>query len=321
MRIAVTGGTGFVGGHLAQRLAAEGHEVVVLSRGVDQRERAAATAGTPGIRVARGTVLDEAALRAAFEGCDAVAHCAGVNREVGEQTFAAVHVDGTRNVVAAAEAAGVRRLVLLSFLRARPACGSPYHETKWAAEELVRASSLDWTVLKPGMVYGRGDHFTDHLSHALFTFPVYVGIGAQPVAPLWVGDLVDVLVAALVEGRLARRTVPVLGPERLGFDDAVRRIAGVLGRRVRVVRLPMAFHEVLGWVTERVMTVPLVARAQVRMLREGIVDPVLAPDALPDDLLPRTAFAEPAIRAALPPRGGFTRRDLRCVNDPLVRVG
>ena len=312
MRIAITGGTGFVGGHLAQRLAEDGHEVVVLARGVDRRPRARATTATPGVTYVAASVGDPDALTRAFEGCDAVAHCAGINRELGAQTYDAIHVQGTRNVVAAAERAGVRRLVLLSFLRARPACGSAYHESKWAAEEIVRASSLDWTVLKPGMVYGRGDHFTDHLSHALHTFPVYVGIGARPVRPLWVGDLVDVLVAATTTPRLTRLTVPVTGPTERGFDDAVRDIAAVAGRRVRTIRLPMAFHEVLGWVTERLMTTPLVARAQVRMLREGIVDPVLAPDGLPEDLVPRTAFGPETIARALPPRGGFTRRDLRC---------
>jgi nucleoside-diphosphate-sugar epimerase len=171
VRIAVTGGTGFVGRHLAARLAGLGHEVVLVARGVDQRPGALAVRETPGVTVVPANVADEASLRRAFEGCDAVAHCAGVNREVGQQTYDAVHVAGTRNVVAAAEAAGVQRLTLLSFLRARPACGSPYHESKWRAEEIVRGSSLRWTVLKPGMVYGSGDHFLDHLSRALFTSP------------------------------------------------------------------------------------------------------------------------------------------------------
>jgi NADH dehydrogenase len=114
--------------------------------------------------------------------------------------------------VRAAEQAGVRRLALLSFLRARPGCGSAYHESKWAAEELVRASNLEWTVLKPGMMFGRGDHMLDHLSHALHTFPVYIGVGRRQVRPLAVGDIVDVLCAALVQGRLPRRTVALTGP-------------------------------------------------------------------------------------------------------------
>jgi NADH dehydrogenase len=82
----------------------------------------------------------------------------------------------------------------------------------------------------------------------------------------------------------------------------------------------MAFHRALAWVSERLMTVPLVARAQVRMLREGIVEPVLAPDALPEDLRPRTPFDERSIRKALPPQGRFTARDLRLVTDPTVQV-
>ncbi|MBW3594041.1 MAG: NAD(P)H-binding protein [Actinobacteria bacterium] len=319
MRIAVTGGTGFVGGHLATHLAREGHEVVVVSRGVDQRPGAVHVTELGRIEVARASITDRRSLEQAFERCDAVAHCAGINREVGNQTYQAIHVDGTANVVAAAEAVGVTRVALMSFLRARPACGSPYHESKWTAEEITRASKLRWTVLKPGMVYGRGDHFLDHLSHALFTFPVYVGIGDRRIRPLWIDDLVEVLVAS-VEGRLEQQTVAVLGPTEIGFDDAVRMIADVLNRRVLVVRLPMAFHRTLAWVSEKVMTVPLVAKAQVRMLEEEIVTPVLAFDELPHDLQPRTPFDEHSIRAGLPEPGRFRLKDLRFVNDPTKSI-
>ena len=79
-----------------------------------------------------------AALGGAFAGCEAVVHCAGINRELGEQTYQRVHIAGTANVVAAAWRAGVRKIVLISFLRARPNCGSGYHESKWAAEEIVQ---------------------------------------------------------------------------------------------------------------------------------------------------------------------------------------
>jgi NADH dehydrogenase len=62
-----------------------------------------------------------------------VAHCAGINREIGDQTGKRVHIEGTTNVIEAAKRAGVRKLIMLSFLRARPDCGSPYHESTWAA--------------------------------------------------------------------------------------------------------------------------------------------------------------------------------------------
>ena len=117
-----------------------------------------------------------ASLTRAFAGCDTVAHLAGINREIGEQTYQRVHIEGTANVIAAARAAGVRRIVMLSFLRARPDCGSPYHESKWEAEEMIRASGLQFTIVKAGVIYGRGDHLLDHLSHALFTLYRVAGI-------------------------------------------------------------------------------------------------------------------------------------------------
>lgn len=255
---------------------------------------------------------DEAALVQAFEGCDAVAHCAGINREIGGQTYDRIHVRCTANVVRAVQEAGVPRLALLSFLRARPDCGSAYHESKWAAEEIVRASTCEWTVLKPGMMFGRGDHMLDHLSHALHTFPVFLGIGPRPVRPLAVGDAVDVLMAALLEGRLARRTIALVGPTELGFDEAARLVAGVVGTRRACVGMPIALHYTLACAAERFMTVPLISRAQVRMLREGVVEAVNAPDPVPEDLVPRTPFSEEAIRAGLPSPGPFGLDDLRC---------
>src|SRR5437870_5461808 len=200
MRVAITGGTGFVGRHLASRLQDAGHEVQALDRHDD--------------------------VSAAFAGCDAVVHCAGINREIGSQTYRAVHVDYTRRVVQAARGAGVRRIAMLSFLRARPDCGSGYHESKWAAEEIVRNSGLDYTVLKAGVVYGRGDHLLDHLARSIMTIRLFAVVGAQDalVRPVAVEDVVRIFDAALA-GRLSRRTLAVIGPELLPFSGVVGRVA------------------------------------------------------------------------------------------------
>jgi len=312
MRVAITGGTGFVGGHLATRLAGQGHQVVLIARGVDQRPWARQVLRLPNVTLMPVSTSDEDGLARAFEGCPAVAHCAGINRELGTQTYQAVHVQGTANVVRAAERAGVRRLALLSFLRARPGCRSAYHESKWAAEQLARGSGLEWTVLKPGMMYGHGDHMLDHLSHALHTFPLIAGVGPRRVRPLAVGDVVGVLCAALLNGRLAYKTVALVGPTELGFDEAVRLVAQVVARHRWVVRAPISFHYTLAWLAERLMRVPLISLAQVRILAEEVVEPTLAPDALPADLVPATPFNLPSIRAGLPPPGPFGPSDLRC---------
>lgn len=310
MKVAVTGGTGFVGRHLARALLGDGHEVVLVARGVDRRDASILESGA---RFVPASTDDQDALRRAFAGCDAVAHFAGINREIGTQTYDRVHVRGTQAVVDAARAEGVCKIVYLSFLRARPACGSRYSESKWAAEEIVRASGLDYTVLKSGVIYGRGDHLLDHVSRALYTFPVFPLVGLRPtrLRPVYVGDVVRLARAALEDKRLSGRTVAVLGPEELSAGDAIRRIAAAVGRSVPVVPAPVWFHRILGWCFERAMTIPLVAAAQVRILSESLTEPLPFAEPPPADVAPSTMFSLERIRAELPEAGPFGLRDLR----------
>jgi uncharacterized protein YbjT (DUF2867 family) len=312
MKIAITGGTGFVGSHLARRFVAESHHVVLVSRTASRQD--AALKDSPHVRRVASDLSNTDVLAGAFAGCDAVAHCAGINREIGTQTFRRIHIDGTRNVVDAALRAGVRRISLMSFLRARPACGSPYHESKWAAEEIVRESALDYTIVKAGMVYGRGDHMLDHLSHAFHTLPILatVGFEQKAIRPLAIDDLVQVLHAALVGGRLDRQTIAITGAEQLYLSDAAQRVSKELGRRVWIFPAPLWFHYALAEVCELTMKVPLVAKAQVRILSEGVTEPATQCDPLPADLLPVRRFTPEQIRDGLPEAGPFTLHDLRC---------
>ena len=306
MKIAITGGTDFVGRHLARHLLSLGHQPILLARGRDLRH-------PPVAAVIHTDLSDPGLLAEAIRGCDAIAHCAGINREIGSQTYRRVHIDGTRNIIEAARLAGVPRLLMLSFLRACPDCGSPYHESKFQAEELLRQSALDYTILKAGMIYGRGDHMLDHLSHTLFTLSLFatVGFREQPIRPVAVNDATRFITAALAAGRLSRQTVCVLGPETLLLSEAVRRVAATLHRRVWILPAPVLFHRILAAICERTMAIPLVARAQVRMLAEGFLEVAPAADPLPDDLKPQLRFTSSQIRRGLPDPGPFTCADLR----------
>lgn len=302
MRVAITGGTGFVGSHLATRLASEGHEVVRLGR----QARA-------GEEIVSASLDDVEQLTKAFESCRAVAHCAGINRELGEQTYDRVHVAATRNVVEAARRAGVEKIVFMSFLRARPECGSAYHESKWAAEEIVRESGLDYTIIKAGVVYGRGDHMLDHLSHAFHTFPIFalVGLKEQTVRPLAVEDLVHVMRAALIDRRLKRQTIALLGPEEIYLREAVRRVAEVVGKQPLMFPLPLWCHRLLARVFELTMKAPLVSLAQVQILAEGVTEPATPVTPVPYDLIPTRRFTPEQIRSGLPHAAPFCVGDLR----------
>jgi NADH dehydrogenase len=312
MKIAITGGTGFIGRNMARALLAAGHKVVLVARGVDETDLTIRLGEDVSFKAVG--LGNEGALAEAFAGCTAVAHCAGINRETGDQTYERVHVEGTRHVVAAARKAGIRKVLLMSFLRARANCGSGYHESKWAAEEIVRKSGLDYTILKCGVIYGRGDHMLDHLSHAFHTFPLFgfVGFRDKPVRPVAVEDVARIAVAALVDDALSRQTVAVRGPEEIGLREAVRRVADVVGRRPLMVPFPVFAQYVLGWVAERVMTVPLVSKAQVRILSEGLAEPSAPGVELPPELAPRTPFSNEQIRKGLPAPGSFGLRHLKC---------
>lgn len=311
MRIAITGGAGFVGRHLAESLAANGHEVVAIGRGQDKRDPDILS--NPRVTFVRADLSSADELARAFSACGGVAHFAGINREIGSQTYQRVHIEGTHNVVEAAKRAGVGKIVLLSFLRARPDCGSPYHESKWAAEEIVRSSGLDYTIFKSGMIYGRDDHMLDHMSHAIFSFPVFalVGFKPTPIAPLAIDDMVRLSRAALLENRLSCKTVATIGPEKLTLEEAARRVARVLGKKRWIIPAPIFAHRLIALIAESVMTIPLVSKAQLRILSEGVIEPLPSCDFPPTDLAPQLGFTDEQIRRGLPSPGGFGLRDLR----------
>jgi NADH dehydrogenase len=161
------------------------------------------------------------------------------------------------------------------------------------------------------MIYGKGDHMLDHLSHALYTMPLFapVGLKEKSVRPVAIQDVVKIIQAALVEGRLSGQTVAVVGPEELKFSQVVRRVAKVIGKSVYTVPMPVIFHYSLAWLCELTMKIPLISLAQVRMLAEGIVEPLSDCAELPADLRPGTFLTEEQIRQGLPEPKSFGLRD------------
>ena len=143
MKVIVAGGTGFLGRHVTAALHAAGYRAVLLARGT--REPALAD----GVEVVRCDVGAGPIPLEPLRGSDAIINLVGIKREEGQQTFARVHVDATRHLLAAAKALGLRRFVHVSVVCSRPDARSAYHDTKWQAEQLVRASGLDFTILKP----------------------------------------------------------------------------------------------------------------------------------------------------------------------------
>ena len=290
MRIAITGGTGFLGGHLADLLVEQGHEVVLLARGINPgahrfEERAQVTV----VKIALSQTLD---MVTALKGCDAVFHCAGINREKGEQTFQAVHLDGTRNLLSAMRQVGVKRLIHISFLRAGPRVDSPYHVSKWQAEEMVRNSGLNYTIFRPGVIYGPGDQFLTNLKRTLNNLPFFglVGFSKQSIAPLLIDDFTSILAAFIPLEESFGKTYAVVGPEQLTLAEIVDLTADTIDIIPQKIPLPLFVHRVAGLLMEMLMEDPLLTSAQVTMLSENLSEPAGPCDELPPEFRPQSKF-------------------------------
>jgi len=148
----------------------------------------------------------------------------------------------------------------------------PYHDTKWRGEEVVRASGLDWTILRPGVIYGVGDDLLSHLSLMITTAPIFpiVNDGEAPMMPVHAGDVAAGVVAALRRPASSGKTYDVVGPDRLTLRDVVRRVAEALERPLAILPTPVALMTLPVVLMEKLMRQPLSTRAQLSMLVEGL---------------------------------------------------
>ena len=313
MTVAVTGGTGFIGSRLVSSLVNAGESVAVITRG--QTEPPNSMVSTDLVTFHEPDIESAQELSNIFEDCDAVAHLAGINHERGQQTYERVHCRATDAVVRAAEAADVTRMVLTSYLRARPNCGSGYLESKWIAEERTRAADLDTCILKPAGVFGPGDQFLTGLGRWLRTIPVVttVGIRERPLRPVAVGDVVAVIENGLFSDRLAGQTIPLLGPTRTTVSDLVQQIGRLINRSPMVLPAPVVSQRIAAVIFERVLDPPLVTRSGVRMLTEGMVDPAptAVTDSVPPDLEPEQPLDDEAIARAIKDTSRYGLDDVR----------
>ncbi len=263
MRVAITGGSGFVGSHTARALLGSGHEVVLVARGSRR------VAPREGLTVARADVLEGRGLAEAFSGCDAVVHLVAVIREKGRQTFDAVIRKGTENVLTAAAAAGTGHLVYISAIGADPDPRFPYHHAKWLAEQAVRSSGIPFTILRPSLVFGAGDGFFTTLRGLVrFSIPVVpvAGDGRALFQPISINDLVRCITISLDRGP-AMREIEVGGPEQLTYDQIVDIIRAAIGAGMRIkAHVPVAALMPVAAVMDRVLPNPPVTPAQLRML-------------------------------------------------------
>src|SRR5438874_13579238 len=237
MRVAVTGGNGFVGRHAIARLLRGGHQVraVISERPGAEKELPAAGAE---IDVRRGDVRKPDSLRDAFDGIDAVIHTVAVPTER-KQRFADVNVAGVAHVVAEARRAGVGRIVHMGALGADPHSPYPYLRSKGQGEALITGSGIAYVVLQPSLLFGEGDDFFPRLRISLL-FPIVPvpGDGKARFQPVHVDDIAQALVAALERAEVSGPH-EVGGPDPVSYDEMLEEAMRGLHKRRMTVHVPV----------------------------------------------------------------------------------
>ncbi|PZM81651.1 MAG: hypothetical protein DKT66_20855 [Candidatus Melainabacteria bacterium] len=299
VNVAITGGTGFIGSHLARALVSKGHHPRILARGLNHRDDSIRSlTNAPYTPV---SLSDANKLFLAIQGCDVVAHLAGINYEPHSGDFYKNHVESTVNLIHSARKAGVSKIVMVSCQRARPKCYNKYYESKWEAEQLIRNCEIDYTILKPTIVYGKNDRFLTSIKQHLDRGSMIptVGLIEKKINPVAVDDLVNVLLAALLDEQMERQTVNVQGPEAITYAEACKRTAKVLKKScVMVPSLVMAQFS-KAQEQERSSKEAILTRTLVRMIADGNLAPVEPCDQLPGDLAPKSLFNDEQIIRAL----------------------
>lgn len=234
--ICVLGGSGFVGRHITRQLCAQGHSVRIPTRNPDQARRALAALPA---EILAADVHDPARLAELFAGADVVINLVGILHQQHGQTFQQVHTDLPRKVIAAAQAAGIRRLLHMSALNAAPDGPSIYLRSKGEAEILVQNSGLQAIIFRPSVIFGAGDSFLTLFARLAKWAPVMpLACADARFQPVWVEDVAHAFVHCLNDTASIGQRYDLCGPQVYRLRELVKIAAALRHAHPLILPLP-----------------------------------------------------------------------------------
>ncbi len=222
--ILITGATGYVGQHLVSRLAAQGEPLRCLVR---DTKKAARILPTQGIEFVRGDTTQPASLEAAVRNVDTIVHTAFItadHKQSAGNRYEETNVQGTANLIEAAKDAKVKRIIEMSGLGTKPDKAGSYMQGRYLAEKMLKESGLDWTIIQPSVLFGKGAPFIKGLTDLIRTAPVVplIGGGKTMFQPIYVEDVVTVIVKVLEDpARTSGKTYTIGGPQYYSFTQII----------------------------------------------------------------------------------------------------
>jgi uncharacterized protein YbjT (DUF2867 family) len=266
--ILVTGGSGFVGGHVVHEL--RGRDLPVRSLVRNPRDGLKLAAW--GSELVQGDVTDPTSLRRAVDAAETVVHLVAI-RQGRERDFQRIMVDGTRDLLAAAKDAGAGRFVLMSALGTSEQTRElvPYYGAKWEMEELVRAAGIPFVIFRPSFIFGRDGGILPTFVKLARYSPVtpITGSGKQRIQPIWVDDVAAHFGEGVTRDDVTGKTYELGGPDAVTWNELWARLKRVLGQRRPSIHVPMPVMRANALITERLPgNIPL-TRDLLKMLEHG----------------------------------------------------
>jgi uncharacterized protein YbjT (DUF2867 family) len=266
--ILVTGGSGFVGGHVVHELRGRDLPVRCLVRDARKAQQLTAWGG----ELVEGDITDPAGVRRAVSGVDTVVHLVAI-RQGKEEQFRRVMVDGTRDLLAAAKEAGVRRFVHMSALGTSEESKDlvPYYGAKWETEQMVGSSGIPYVIFRPSFVFGLDGGILPTFVKLAKLTPVtpIIGSGRQRIQPIWADDVAAYFAEAVERDDVTGRLFELGGPDVVSWNDFWERLKRVRGMRRPSVHVPVGLMKLNALLTERLPgDIPL-TRDLLKMLEHG----------------------------------------------------
>jgi uncharacterized protein YbjT (DUF2867 family) len=273
--IFITGSTGFVGRHLAKRLSTEGEHPRCLAR---SREKAQQVLPLDQVELAVGDTTNPTSLAPAMQGIDTIVHTAFITADQKESrgaSYYGVNVEGTRNVVEAAKQAGVKKIIVVSGLGTKPDKPGSYMQGRYLAEQAVKESGLQWSILQPSILFGAHAAFFKGLADLIRMAPVVpvVGNSRLKFQPIWVEDVVTCLTKIIREPERNNKTYVIGGPDYFTYGEILDLLARALGKKRLNVPVPIPFVRLGAAVMQTVLPKPPITTAALTLFHfDNITD-------------------------------------------------
>ena len=252
--ILLTGGTGFVGSCVLQKLVQQNQKVRMFSRGSeDWQDASIADLRRAGVDIMLGDIRDPRRLAAALDGCHAIVNCIGLSQSTKDASFEEIHVEAFKELVTQADKEGIQRFVHLSCLGAHEYSDSAFFKARFQSEQIVKSGKFYWTIFRPSLIFGPDSSLLYELEKLLKASPVIpvIGSGLNHIQPIWVEDVADCLVQSIFNKDTTDKTFDLVGPKSYSLAEFLQLLSGPKAKPP--INLPWGMARGLGRLNEMLM--------------------------------------------------------------------